>query len=419
MDEIIIIKEKNKKIHKKCEHNKRKQYCDECGGGSICEHKKRKYRCKECGGSQICEHKRVKEQCKECGGSQICKHKIQKSRCKDCGGSQICEHNKEKSRCKDCGGSQICEHKRVKSKCKECGGSQICEHNKEKSRCKECDGSQICEHNIIKFSCKDCGGSQICEHKRVKSKCKDCKGGSICKHNKKRTTCRECGGSEICEHNIIKFSCKDCHGSRICVHNKNKQYCKECGGSKLCKSPLCETHIRSKTKYNGYCLRCCIYMCPDIPVVHNYKTKENEVVSRVKDAFPEFEWKHDKKVEEGCSRRRPDLLCDFGTHIVIIEVDENKHSEYDCSCENKRLMEISRDLGHRPIVFIRFNPDGYTNSEGDVIKSCWRINGNGIIVISSTKKSEWESRIKSLKEQIKYWIENPSDKTIEIIELFY
>jgi hypothetical protein len=160
-------------------------------------------------------------------------------------------------------------------------------------------------------------------------------------------------------------------------------------------------------------------MCPDIPVIHNYKTKENEVVSRIKETFPDFEWKTDKKISEGCSKRRPDLLCDFGSHIVIIEVDENKHFEYDCSCENKRLMEISQDLGHRPIVFIRFNPDRYTNSEGEVIKSCWRINKWGIMVINPKKESEWESRIEHLKEQINYWIDNPSEKTIEIIELFY
>ena len=35
---------------------------------------------------------------------------------------------------------------------------------------------------------------------------------------------------------------------------------------------------------------------------------------------------------------------------------------------NKRLMELSQDVGFRPIVFIRFNQDGYK------ITSCWYIN---------------------------------------------
>ena len=43
----------------------------------------------------------------------------------------------------------------------------------------------------------------------------------------------------------------------------------------------------------------------------------------------------------------------------MVEVDENQHNNYDCSCENKRLMELAQDLGHRSMVVIRFNPDAY------------------------------------------------------------
>ena len=32
----------------KCEHNKRKSRCKECGGSSICEHNRRRSQCKEC-----------------------------------------------------------------------------------------------------------------------------------------------------------------------------------------------------------------------------------------------------------------------------------------------------------------------------------------------------------------------------------
>ena len=160
-------------------------------------------------------------------------------------------------------------------------------------------------------------------------------------------------------------------------------------------------------------------MFPEIEVAQNYKTKENEVVSRVKSLFPEFSWVCDKKVQDGCSRRRPDLLLDMGTHVIIVEVDENKHSGYDCSCENKRLMELSQDLGHRPIVFIRFNPDSYTNDEGNKITSCWSYTKQGLMSIKKAKQKEWEERIEVLKNQIQYWIDNSTEKTVEIVELFY
>ena len=106
----------------------------------------------------------------------------------------------------------------------------------------------------------------------------------------------------------------------------------------------------------------------------------------------------------------------MGTHIIIIEVDENKHSNYDCSCENKRLMELSQDLQHRPIVVIRFNP-AYKNEEGIVIKSCWKLNKSGLLHIMKTKQKEWEERITSLKQQIQYWVDNPNEKTVEIIAI--
>ena len=158
---------------------------------------------------------------------------------------------------------------------------------------------------------------------------------------------------------------------------------------------------------------------PQVTVATNYKTKEKDVVERITETFVGFNWVADKKVQDGCSRRRPDLLLDMGSHIIDIEIDENKHTNYDCSCDHKRLMELSRDLQHRPIVFIRFNPDSYTNQEGILVKSCWKLNKLGVMKILKTKEKEWEERIDTLKQQIQYWIDNPTEKTIEIIELFY
>ena len=386
----------------------------------LCEHNLQKSRCKECGGSSICEHNKIKSKCKECGGASICEHNKIKSKCKECGGASICEHNKIKSQCKECGGSSICEHNKIKSRCKECGGGSICEHNKIKSTCKECGGSQICEHNRRKSGCKECGGSQICEHNKIKSQCKECGGGSICEHNKIKSTCKECGGGSICEHNKIKSKCKECGGGSLCKHNKQKPQCKECGGSQLCKNQWCET--RKQSKYEGYCMPCFVNNPDnrDKPAMRNYKTKEREVVNSIRKVYPDFTWVADKKVADGCSRRRPDLLLDLGTHIVIIEIDENKHDSYDCSCENMRVMEISRDVGHRPIVFIRFNPDGYTSSQtGKKISSCWRLNKLGVMSIVKTKQHEWDERMNTLMLQIQYWNDNPPTKMIETVQLYY
>ena len=137
-------------------------------------------------------------------------------------------------------------------------------------------------------------------------------------------------------------------------------------------------------------------------------------------AHPDYEFQTDKKIVDGCSKRRPDLLLDLGYQIIIIEIDENKHTDYDCSCEHKRLMELSQDLLHRPIVFIRFNPDEYYNEE-IVISSCWGTDKKGISVVKKSKEKEWTQRLNALREQVIYWIhpDNITTKTVEIIQLFF
>ena len=186
----------------------------------------------------------------------------------------------------------------------------------------------------------------------------------------------------------------------------------------ICKSVLCYTRV--KGKYDGYCLFCYIHLFPDKQVSRNYKTKEYSVVEHIKLKFPELSWVSDRVISGGCSKRRPDLLLDLGYQIIIIEVDENQHDSYDCSCENKRIMQLSQDLGHRPIIFIRFNPDDYTNN-GVNISSCWGLNNQGICTVKKSKKEEWTRRLNTLAEHTNYWIhpENKTNKTIEVIQLFY
>ena len=176
--------------------------------------------------------------------------------------------------------------------------------------------------------------------------------------------------------------------------------------------------VRVGNKYEGYCLRCYIHTFPDKPVARNYKTKERAVVDFVCERFPEHTWVTDKKVNDGCSMRRPDILVDLGYQVLIIEIDENAHQDYDCSCENKRIMELSQDVGHRPIIFIRFNPDSYRMGDKK-IPSCWEQNMNGICVVKY--KDDWEHRLSTLETQIKYWtsISNSTNKIIETIHLFY
>jgi hypothetical protein len=190
--------------------------------------------------------------------------------------------------------------------------------------------------------------------------------------------------------------------------------------NKTCKSEWCSTRVNNN-KYDGYCLFCYMHLFPDKPVSRNYKTKEYAVVEHIKTQFCEYQWVADRVVSGGCSRRRPDLMLDLLTQVIIVEIDENQHRDYDCSCQNKRIMELSQDMDHRPIVFIRFNPDEYETDSGTNITSCWGQNKHGICVVKRSKTDEWTQRLQALDDQIRYWTDanNTTDKTVEIVQLFY
>ena len=71
---------------------------------------------------------------------------------------------------------------------------------------------------------------------------------------------------------------------------------------------------------------------------------------------------YDKIPTEACNKYRPDFVFDKNTYIIILEVDENQHQSYACECEQARMINLFQDFGGLPVVFVRFNPDGYTDN---------------------------------------------------------
>lgn len=229
---------------------------------------------------------------------------------------------------------------------------------------------------------------------------------------------------DVCNPRCLFDSCKKIPSFNY-ENNKTAIYCNTHKLENMinvkiikCKTPLCDT--KANKNYEGFCLRCYIHTYPDKPTMRNYKTKEQNVVDFIKNSFHNLTIQTDKIIQDGCSKKRPDIQIDLGYQIIIIEIDENQHKTYDCSCENKRLMEISQDYKYRPIIFIRFNPDDYINN-GVKVESCWKILKSGILKIDKEKEIEWNNRLNSLKCQIDYWCNpnNITNKTIEVIQMYY
>ena len=299
-----------------------------------------------------CEHNKIRSQCKECGGSAICEHQKVRSQCKECGGSAICEHQKVRSSCKECGGSAICEHKRIKRQCKECEGKAICEHNTIKSICKECGGSAICEHLKRRSQCKECGGNAICCHNKFKHQCPDCGGNMICK-SKTTIGCRTTGNRKLngyCSHCFVNLFPEDTRS--LTVRKKSKEI-------------QVMTHIFSK--YDGFKNDkpfyvdleggCCetkrridlrklignTMLCIEVDEnQHKYYIKEKEI-ERYNDLFMDFSGKYifirynpDKYSDKYSKSKNPM----FQTRMEVLEKAINKHINRIEAGENHDFVEI-------------------------------------------------------------------------------
>jgi len=172
--------------------------------------------------------------------------------------------------------------------------------------------------------------------------------------------------------------------------------------------------------YKGHCYRCFVNLFPDNTIVRLHRTKERAVADYIKAEYPNLTITFDRTVADGCSRRRPDILMDFGEYVIITEVDENQHDAHVYSCENKRMMQLFTDIGNRPLVMIRFNPDRYYDQKQRSVASCWDYTKDkGLCTIKKSKTAEWAQRLATLKTTLDLVIAKGTKKEIDIIHLFY
>lgn len=156
-------------------------------------------------------------------------------------------------------------------------------------------------------------------------------------------------------------------------------------GGRRC--PNCIDWIDSRggqKKYDGYCATCYHRLFPNTTrrVFRNYKTKEYAVLRHLEQHFPTHHIVNDRRVSDGCSKKKPDFFFELLTHVIMVEVD-------DQSCENKRMMELSEDIAHRPLVFIRFNPDKTSSGPG-----CWGYDKTGRAVVKKSGQLSGKSGLR-------------------------
>eukprot|EP00960_Hanusia_phi_P019124 563671-Hanusia_phi.AAC.2 len=161
----------------------------------------------------------------------------------------------------------------------------------------------------------------------------------------------------------------------------------------VCARSVEESTVRN-AKYEGYCHWCFVHEFPDKPVAREYRTKERLVFDCIVQKFPNITWVNDKRVYGACSKRRPDVFADLGTHVLIVEVDEDQH---------------------RPMAVIRFNPDTYIKKDGTKVISPW---GQG--KIRKKHEKQWQERLEVLYKHVEQFIQKvPDNELVPMVRLFY
>ncbi len=83
--------------------------------------------------------------------------------------------------------------------------------------------------------------------------------------------------------------------------------------------------------------------------------------------------------------------------------------------------EIWNDLGHAPLVFVRFNPDKYKDEHGNNVASPWGgKRANGVANLSKKWKAEWDVRLEKLGLTVEHYIESSNiNDQFELVHLCY
>jgi len=141
------------------------------------------------------------------------------------------------------------------------------------------------------------------------------------------------------------------------------------------------------------------FVCKDCKKIQN--KKEWAIVRYLRKAIDtQFEY-NSSKMLQGCSKKRPDIYFELNRHCVIVEIDENQHTNYGDSCECARLNEIVNGIGGRSVIIIRYNPDVVKNKEK---------------VININKGDKIDLLVKTIKGEL---VKEYDTFIVKIIQLYY
>lgn len=298
--------------------------------------------------------------------------------------------------------------------CKNCKTSEMIDiqnKNKKKCKCQKKYPSFGFANDKIPFYCNDCKLPNMINIISRRCICGKIPNFAL-PNSKTAICCIDCKIDEMIDIKNTKCKC----GIRACFGYKNDTkalYCNKCKlkGMENIKDKRCKNCAdwpdfqQANKKYKNYCVRCFQRLFPTDPLTFQIRCKTKEIAVRdyINTIFDGFQ--HDKCLfAGGCNcphRRRIDHRKLIGNTLLCIETDEKQHKRYDKQDENDRYEDLYMVFSGK-WIFIRFNPDKYTNKKG--------VRKNPTIAKRLVKlKEEMEKQIKR--------IENEENK--ELVEISY
>lgn len=256
-------------------------------------------------------------------------------------------------------------------------------------------GYYCVNHKLTDHTCTTQKMCIVCDKKiplygtKVNTHCANCRTDNMINHNYKHCTTDGC--ERLALYGPLYDTLQHCT-----THRSQNEYVVRYPKCETCQQPAyftwgkypthCETHkqrdqvdvvLQKCTKCDNKDYfkrgdRLC-YVCKDVETFVKLTKRKEDAVQRLLDTMQVL-YIRDKSIANGCDRKRPDYLIDCGTHFIVIEVDEFQHRGhgYDCVCEQTRMINIYASLGTEKVVFIRYNPDTFTDSDGKAHKACDR-----------------------------------------------
>jgi len=322
--------------------------------------------------------------------------------------------------------------------------------------CTHCDKSKIstdlCGLGRKATACVACAKAHDPEwyaaYENMRGTCTHCDNSKIptnlCGLGRKATACTACAKAHDPEwyaaYESMQGTCTHCDKSKIntnlCGLGRKATACITCAKAhdpewyaayenmrRCIYHPTTACSSKRRPDLDGYCGRCFTHLFPGDPRTKFIRTcvhhKEMAVRAFLQERFPDVTWSFDRKITDGCSSRRPDAFAHIGSHVISVEIDEFEHTDYDCSCQNRRTMELFEDAGRLPHVFVRFNPDEYY-LHGEKIQGCWGKNPNtGEPRLAPKHRKQWEQRLEKLADIIEHFRSHAPSKEVESVFLFY